>query len=94
MVAFCFASLPLFESARILVRLDLCCLIHRKRESPHNVIGCSVSRSRLRCSPRPARCTINDRISANRLGYGYVRLFASAAAIQPSAAALEAGLME
>ena len=32
--------------------------------------------------------------SANRLGYGYVRAVRLAAAIQSSAAALEAGLME
>jgi hypothetical protein len=40
---------PLFEIARLLVRLDHVAGFVIKRESPHRLIGCSASRSRLRC---------------------------------------------
>jgi hypothetical protein len=38
----------------------------RKRESLHHVIGCSASRSRLRCWAHSARHTTADRMAAHR----------------------------
>src|SRR5262249_38214575 len=58
-----FIALPLFELAAYSCVSITLAAQHRKRESRHDVSGCSVPRSRLR---DPAWCTRADRMAAHR----------------------------
>src|SRR5438128_446722 len=43
------SALPIFELARVIVRLDHVPPLHRKRESQHHVSDCKTLRSRSHC---------------------------------------------